>query len=251
MSLWQRCVATVSIRNVLFMTTLRFQSGFVGNKAPKTRAPNENVTRWAHALWHLLALWRMRVARGESHPAHTHISKVSPCLPRIKSIFTLNQKGKGGKSPKETLSLQLVSFVFHFSLAAFFIFIFFFFSVLNVKWQETSTEMCYGLEIFIECLQVLLMSFKVAQVALRLVKMSAKLHSQKVLLFPSNGHEIKPKRNSFSPTYYAHGAVSVKTHQLIRWAFAFYVKLQSLAFVLELKLLDNDWKVVAIRILLI
>lgn len=155
----------------------------------------------------------MRVARGESHPAHTHISKVSPCLPRIKSIFTLNQKGKGGKSPKETLSLQLVSFVFHFSLAVFFLF---FFSVLNVKWQETSTEMCYGLEIFIECLQVLLMSFKVAQVALRLVKMSAKLHSQKVLLFPSNGHEIKPKRNSFSPTYYAHGAVSVKTHQLIR-----------------------------------
>lgn len=138
MSLWQRCVATVSIRNVLFMTTLRFQSGYVGNKAPKTRAPNENVTRWAHALWHLLALWRMRVARGESHPAHTHISKVSPCLPRIKSIFTLNQKGKGGKSPKETLSLQLVSFVFHFSLAAFFIFIFFFF--LSFECQVAGNE---------------------------------------------------------------------------------------------------------------
>lgn len=40
--------------------------------------------------------------------------------------------------------------------------------------------MCYGLEIFIECLPVLLMSFKVAQVALRLVKPSAKLHSPKV-----------------------------------------------------------------------
>jgi len=57
--------------------------------------------------------------------------------------------------------------------------------------------MCYGLEIFIECLQVLLMSFKVAQVALGLVKMSAKLHSQKELFPLDDGYEIKPKRNSF------------------------------------------------------
>lgn len=188
--------------------------------------------------------------RRKPSSTHTHIESFALFAPD-KKHFHVEPKGKRRKIAERNSQLATRFLRFSLFFSSIFYFYFFFFSVLNVKWQETSTEMCYGLEIFIECLQVLLMSFKVAQVALRLVKMSAKLHSQKVLLFPSNGHEIKPKRNSFSPTYYAHGAVSVKTQQLIRWAFAFYVKLQSLAFVLELKLLDNDWKVVAIRILLI